>query len=121
MGGRVSYLMAAANHEIKAAAMFYGGNIMKSRDDGLSTFERTADIGCPLIGFFGVEDTNPSPADMQKLDAELTRLGKWHEFHAYQGAGHAFLNFSAPERYRARQARGAWHEMLAFFAETLKI
>jgi carboxymethylenebutenolidase len=120
MGGRVTYLVAGSNKDVSAAAVFYGGNIMRALGTGPSPFERTANINCPVIGFFGVEDQNPSPADVAKIDAELTRLGKWHEFHSYQGAGHAFENFLAPERYRERPARAAWHEMLAFFTERLK-
>ena len=120
MGGRVSYLLAATNPQIQAAAVFYGGNIMKALGEGQSPFERSAGIACPVIGFFGAEDPNPSPADVAKISAELTRLGKWHEFHTYRDAGHAFENFIAAERYRERPARAAWHEMLAFFTERLK-
>ena len=120
MGGRVTYLMAAANPEIAAAAVFYGGNVFKPLGDGPSPFERTANIKCPMIGFFGAEDGNPSPADVKKIDEELTRLGKWHEFHMYNNAGHAFQNFMNPERYRERAARASWTELLAFFTEYLK-
>lgn len=120
MGGRVAYLAASSVKDIKAAAVFYGGNTMRALGNGPSPFERSKDIACPVIGFFGAEDQNPSPADVAKIDAELTRLGKWHEFHTYQGAGHAFQNFTNPDRYRERAARASWHEMLAFFTETLK-
>lgn len=120
MGGRVTYLMACVNPELKAAAVFYGGNIFRALGAGPSPFERSAGIGCPVIGFFGVEDGNPSPDDVNRIDAELTRLGKWHEFHRYNNAGHAFQNFSSPERYRERAARASWTEMLAFFTEYLK-
>lgn len=120
MGGRVSYLMAAANSEIKACTVFYGGNILKPWGALPTPFERTRDIKCPVIGFFGVEDTNPSPEDVQKIDAEMTRLGKPHEFHTYHGAGHAFQNFLDAARYRERPARGSWTEMLAFFGQHLK-
>jgi len=119
MGGRVAYLGATSIPQIKAAAVFYGGNIMKALGDGPSPFERSADIGCPLIGFFGAQDTNPSPADTKKISDELTRLGKWHEFHTYNDTGHAFHNLLT-ERYRERAARSSWHSMLAFFTETLK-
>ena len=111
---------ACVNPEFKAAAVFYGGNIFKALGNGPSPFERSPGIQCPIIGFFGVEDANPSQDDVRKVDAELTRLGKWHEFHSYQNAGHAFHNFNAPERYRWRPARASWAEMLAFFAEHLK-
>jgi carboxymethylenebutenolidase len=120
MGGRVSYLMAAANREIKACTVFYGGNILKPWGGPPTPFERTKDISCPVIGFFGIEDTNPSPEDVQKIGAEMTRLGKPHEFHTYHGAGHAFQNFLDAARYRERPARGTWSEMLAFFAQHLR-
>lgn len=121
MGGRVSYLIAAANREIKACTVFYGGNIMKAWGAPPTPFERTKDINCPVIGFFGNEDTNPSPDDVNKIDAELTRLNKPHEFHRYNEAGHAFQNFLDSSRWRPRPARGSWSEMLAFFAQHLKV
>jgi carboxymethylenebutenolidase len=45
-----------------------------------------------LLGLFGEKDANPSPADMRKLDAELTKHGKVHAFHAYAGANHTFMH-----------------------------
>jgi carboxymethylenebutenolidase len=68
-----------------------------------------------VLGLFGEEDTNPSPADVAKISAELTRLGKWHEFHMYKDTGHAFENFLNPDRFRPRAARAAWGELIAFF------
>jgi carboxymethylenebutenolidase len=120
MGGRVSYLMAAASSEIKACTVFYGGNMFKQWGGLPTPFDRSKDINCPVIGFYGNEDTNPSPDDVNKIDAELTRLGKPHEFHRYNGAGHAFQNFLDAARYRERPARGSWSEMLAFFAQHLR-
>jgi carboxymethylenebutenolidase len=119
MGGRASYLMATANRELRAAAVFYGGGIGLPWGGGRSPLESTVDIGCPVLGLFGAEDGNPSPEDIQAIDAELTRLGKWHEFHTYRDAGHAFLNFMNPERYRERAAKAAWGELLAFFGKFL--
>ena len=83
MGGRVVYLMSAVNPDIKAGVMYYGSDPFSSWGDGPSPFERTKDISGPIMGHFGADDKNPSPADMKKLDAELTRLGKPHEFHSY--------------------------------------
>lgn len=119
MGGRVAYLAAGSMPELQAAVVFYGGNITKVLGDGPSPFARTPDIQCPVLGFFGAEDANPSPDDVRKLDAELTRLGKWHEFHTYQDAGHAFHNFLS-DKYRERAAAASWTGMLAFLSERLK-
>jgi carboxymethylenebutenolidase len=121
MGGRITYLLAGARPAAwRAAGVFYGGNIMKAWGDGPTPLDLTKDISAPMIGFFGQEDTNPSPADVDAIDAELSRHGKAHEFHRYEGAGHAFLNFTNAERYRASQAKDAWEKMLAFLGRHLK-
>ena len=115
MGGRNSYLLAGARPDVwSAAVVFYGGSIMKPWGDGPAPFALTDRIACPIAGFFGAEDTNPSPADVDRIDAELSRLEKPHEFHRYEGAGHAFLNFTNAERYRGEQAADAWTKALAF-------
>jgi carboxymethylenebutenolidase len=118
MGGRVAYLMAAVNPSFKAAAAYYGGNIMVPWGEGRAPFDRTAEIHCPLIGLFGEEDANPSPADMRKLDAELTKHGKVHEFYSYPGANHAFMN-KRGNRYHAEADRDSWPKTLAFFERHL--
>jgi len=121
MGGRISYLLAGARPAAwRAAGVFYGGNIMKPWGEGPAPFDLTGDITAPMIGFFGLDDTNPSPADVDKIDAELSRHGKTHEFHRYEGAGHAFLNFTNADRYRPSQAKDAWEKMLAFLGRHLK-
>ena len=124
MGGRVAYMAAGAIPELKAAVVFYGGSIMKALGDGPTPgptpLERTANINCPVLGLFGQDDTNPSPADTAKIAEELTKHNKWFEFHTYRDSGHAFENFSNPDRYRARAARAAWGEALAFLEQQLK-
>jgi carboxymethylenebutenolidase len=119
MGGRVAYLMATVNSSFKAAAAYYGGHIMVPWGEGPSPFERTSAMHCPLIGLFGEADTNPSPADMRRLDAELTRLGKVHEFYSYPGANHAFMNQHG-NRYHADADRDSWPKTLAFFEKYLR-
>ena len=115
MGGRITYMLTGALPGTwKLGGVFYGGNIMKSWGEAPTPLDLTENIMCPLIGFFGKEDGNPSPADVQQIDAELTKYRKPHEFHSYDGAGHAFLNFMNAERYRATQAKDAWQKMLAF-------
>ena len=119
MGGRVAYLMAELNPHLHAAVAYYGGNIMVPWGDGPSPFSLSRDLHCPLLFHFGADDTNPSPEDMTKLDTELTRLGKDHEFHAYAGAGHAFLNFVNPQRYREEATKVSWPRTLDFLSRQL--
>lgn len=120
MGGRVTYLMAAASTHFKAAVAYYGGNIMVPWGEGVvAPFARTSEIGCPLLFHFGEDDTNPSPDDMQRLDAELTRCGKEHQFYTYASAGHAFMDFTNPGRYREEASTASWPRTLDFFAKRL--
>jgi carboxymethylenebutenolidase len=118
MGGRVAYLMATRSAELKAAVVFWGGSIMREWGDGRAPFEDTDKITAPILGIFGEDDGNPSPADVAKLDAELTRLGKAHEFHSYAGAGHAFMNEGRPS-YRPQASADAWEKATAFFGKHL--
>jgi len=119
MGGRVTYLMAAQSQDLRAAVVCWGGNIMAPWGEGHSPFEMTERIACPLLGLFGEDDPNPNPADVAKLDAELTRLGKTHEFHSYAGAGHAFMNENRPS-YREEASKDAWDKTVAWFDRFLK-
>jgi carboxymethylenebutenolidase len=119
MGGRVAYLMATVNRDLRAAVVFYGGNIMVPWGEGAAPFDQTGGIQCPVLGLFGQEDQNPSPADVARLDAELTRLDKMHEFHSYPGAGHAFMNEGRPS-YRPQAAQDAWRRCTAWFDRYLR-
>lgn len=118
MGGRVAYLMATQDPELKAAVVFYGGNIMVPWGEGSPPFEQSERINCPILGLFGKDDQNPNPSDVAKLDAELARLGKQHEFHSYGGAGHAFMNEGRPS-YRPDAASDAWSRCVDWFRRHL--
>jgi carboxymethylenebutenolidase len=119
MGGRVVYLMAAAIPTFKAAVTFYPGNTGRAWGRDIpSPFERTSEIACPLQGHFGDEDKNPSPEDRLKLDAELTKHGKTHEFYTYPKAGHAFMD-DTKESFRPDAAQVAWPRALGFLRRHL--
>lgn len=119
-GGRVAWLGACTNPRYKATAIFYGGRVKLVMGAGNPpTIDLAPAIRCPVIGFFGNEDTNPSPADVNDYDTALTRAGVAHVFHRYDGAGHAFQSFNSAERFRPEASEDAWKKALAFFAEKL--
>lgn len=120
-GGRVAWLGAATNPHYRACAIFYGGRVRLVMGEGNPpAIDLAATIRCPVIGFFGNEDTNPSPEDVDAYAAALAAAGVEHVFHRYDGAGHAFQSFNNPERYREGPSEDAWKKALAFFAEHLK-
>ena len=74
MGGRLSFLGASTKPVFTAAVAYYGGGMMTHWGEGTPTpFELIKNIRCPVYGFFGDLDTNPSPADVDRFEAELKR------------------------------------------------
>ena len=87
---------------------------------GDTPFSMSDNINIPMMFHFGSLDGNPSVEDRDKLDAELTRLGKVHEFFTYEGAGHAFMDHTNPERFHEASAIQAWPRTLDFLNKHLK-
>ena len=119
MGGRVAFLAAAATTSFSAAVDFYGGGVYsKWGADRPAPSELAGNLSCPIQGHFGMLDTSPSPEEMHKLDAELNRLGKSHEFFYYENAPHGFNN-SAVKKYCPDADKTSWQRSLQFFAKHL--
>lgn len=121
LGGRTSFLGLAHNNSgLGVGVLLYHGNIFETRGGDLpAPFALTNNIRGPLLGIFGKDDSNPSPANVATLDQELTRLGIRHEFHSYDGAGHAFQDFHNPKLYCPAAADDAWAKLLVFLKREL--
>lgn len=120
-GGRLSWLHACHNNQYKALVTLYGGRIKSSMGEGaIAPIDLCGSMACPVMGIFGNEDANPSPEDVDDLDAALTKAGVAHEFHRYDGAGHGFQDFCNDERYRQGSSEDAWGKLLAFLDTYLK-
>jgi len=119
-GGRVAWLAACYIDQFSALAVFYGGNIKKGLGEGAKPpIELALNIPCSVIGFFGNDDSNPSPADVDDYSAALSEAGIAHEFYQYDGAGHAFQNFPVAERYNESASEDAWGKVMEFLNEKL--
>ena len=95
-GGRQAFL-AACSLPLDAAVDCYGAFVVGMPPEGLPLkvgpiVHLAQDLSCPLLGLFGNEDQHPSPDQVAELDKALTEAGKAHEFHVYDGAGHAFFS-----------------------------
>ena len=119
-GGRVSYQSACNVPDLKAAVVFYGGRILQPLGGpGPAPVEQTGNITAPVLGLFGEEDSNPSPADVATIEAELKKQGKTYEFHMYPGCGHGF-HCDGRASYRHEAAKDAWAKTMAWFDKYLK-
>jgi carboxymethylenebutenolidase len=121
-GGRQSVL-AACELDVDAAVDCYGAFVLADAPAEFplrmtSLRERLPHLRAPLLGLFGNDDRYPSPAEVDEFDKLLTELGKEHEFHRYDGAGHAFFSVDRPA-YRPEAATDGYRHIRAFFARTL--
>lgn len=121
IGGRIAYLMAVATDEFSACADFYGTDVhLPWGGDGPAPLDLTANLDCPLAGFFGDLDANPTPADVDRLEAELRRQGKPYSFHRYPDGQHAFNDPFNPVRWNPAVAADSWDKLIGFFDGALK-
>ena len=116
LGGRISLQSALRAKGLAGAAIFYGGNMFPSQDTkGAFSAEIEADqLEIPIIGFFGVEDQNPTITQVQGLENKLMSLGKVCNFNYYENAGHGFF-CEERESFRPDSAKDAWAKTLDFF------
>ncbi|MEU0557347.1 dienelactone hydrolase family protein [Dactylosporangium sp. NPDC006015] len=117
-GGRQALLVATAM-PLDAAVDCYGAFALEppAASTGLkmtSIKDRLPDLGCPVLGLFGVDDRNPAPAEVERLAGILAEHGKQFERHSYEGAGHGFFSPDRPG-YRQQAAVDGWKRIFAFF------
>ena len=115
MGGRMALLGAGVLPEFKGVVVYYGGGVHLSwGDEARTPFDTLRDIRVPVIGFFGNLDKNPSPEQVDRIDAELTRHGVSHSFHRYGEAGHGFQNRMPGTAGEQAAAMDSWERTFAF-------
>jgi len=122
-GGRQS-LLAGCGLELDAAVDCYGAFVLTPAPSefpiNVRPLEsRLPDLSCPLLGLFGAEDKHPSPAEVARLDELLSGLGKPHEFHSFDGAGHGFFSVDRPA-YRPDAAVEGWRLVREFLGRHLE-
>jgi carboxymethylenebutenolidase len=121
-GGRQSFL-AAASLPLQAAVDCYGAFVVGNPPEGMPLkvgpiAHLAPNLSCPLLGLFGADDQYPSPEQVDELDKILTEAGKEHEFHSYEGAGHAFFSVDRPS-YRVEAANDGWQKIWDFYGRNL--
>ena len=124
-GGRQAYLAACRIADLDAVVDCWGGSVVVDDPSKLPkhsagrTYRVDRRESAALFWEYSVtDDTNPSPADVDRTEAALKRFGKNYEFHRYDQAGHAFFAWYRPN-YRPEQAQEGWKKVFAFFKNSL--
>ncbi len=109
-GGGLSINLACAT-DVAACVTFYGENP--------APIEKLQNVKGSVLGLYGGEDTRIN-AGLDALVKAMAEYKKDFEMRIYPGAGHAFFNDAAPERYHKASAADAWERVLRFYARTLR-
>jgi carboxymethylenebutenolidase len=119
MGGRIAFLTACRNSEVKAAAPFYGGGMVSSRQPGVKApIEYVAGLRAPVLAFFGGKDAFIPLAEVDKFRDALKDADKHAEIVFYADADHGFMCDDRPS-HNPQRAKEAWAKTIAFFRQHL--
>lgn len=118
MGGRITLLIAATSPDVRAASPYYGP-LSAGGPGQTAPMDVTAKIKAAVQGHYGATDMNPKPDDVRAFYAKLKETNPHGEYFIYEGAGHAFHDFSRPS-FNKEASEKAWGRTVAFFQQHLK-
>ena len=108
-GGGMTWRLATANADVRAAAPYYGSS---------PPLEDVARIKAAILAIYAGNDERIN-AGIPAVREAMQRARVTHEIVIYPGADHAFFNDTGP-RYHAAAARGAWDRSVGWFEKYLK-
>lgn len=112
LGGRISFLQAAADMRLSGVIGLYGWPVGPHRTGLPSPAEEAPRFGCPVLAIYGGADQGISPQASDAFDAALDAAGVPHRTVVYEGAPHSFFDRKAADFADASDA--TWHEILTF-------
>ncbi len=116
-GGRIVWLYAAHNPQLKAAVAWYG-SIDRPRTELQPNYpiDLAADLKAPVLGLYGAADTGIPVESVERMRAACKAANKTCEIVIYPDTPHGF-NADYRPSYRAEQAKESWTKMLAWFKD----
>jgi carboxymethylenebutenolidase len=114
-GGRIVWLYAAHNPNVKAGGAWYG------RLTGATTplqpqhpLDIASTLKTPVLGLYGGKDQGIPVDTVEQMRAALKRTGNPSEIMVYPDAGHAFFADYRPS-YNEKAAKDGWRRLLEWF------
>lgn len=116
-GGRITWLYAAHNPQLKAAVAWYGKLVGdKTMKQQKQPVDIAVDLNAPVLGLYGAKDDGIPLATVETMRQALHAANAHAEIIVYPDAGHAF-NADYRPSYHAESAADGWQRMLAWFKQ----
>jgi carboxymethylenebutenolidase len=116
-GGRIVWLYAAHNPQLKAAVAWYGP-IDRPRTELQPKYpiDLAADLKAPVLALHGAADQGIPVESVEKIKEACKAAGKTCEIKIYPDTPHGF-NADYRPSYRAEASKDGWAKMLAWFKD----
>ena len=113
-GGRIVYLYAAHNPDVKAAVAWYG-SVTPFAPGTTAALDVASKIKAPVLGLYGGADEGIPGATVEQMFGALRASGNTKsEYKIYPDTPHGF-NADYRPTYRKAEAQDAWNRMIAWF------
>jgi carboxymethylenebutenolidase len=116
-GGRITWLYAAYNPQVKAGVAWYGrlvGDVTELTPKHPVDIASTLKV--PVLGLYGGKDTGIPLDTVEKMSDRLKSSSSKSEIIVYPDAPHAFFADYRPS-YRERDAKQGWQRLQAWFKQ----
>ncbi|CAI1051438.1 dienelactone hydrolase family protein [Serratia entomophila] len=116
-GGRITWLYAAHNPQLKAAVAWYGKLVgEKTLNSPKQPVDVAIDLSTPVLGLYGGQDSSIPQETVETMRQAIRAANAEAEIVVYPEAGHAF-NADYRPSYHAEAAADGWQRMLDWFAQ----
>ncbi|XWK86393.1 MAG: dienelactone hydrolase family protein [Phormidium sp.] len=114
-GGRITWLYAAHNPNVKAGVAWYGRLVSKPTPlTPKHPIDIAANLKAPVLGLYGGSDDGIPNETVEQMQKALKAGNSGSEIILYPDTPHAFFADYRPT-YRKQQAEDGWNKMLAWF------
>ncbi|CAI1056584.1 dienelactone hydrolase family protein [Serratia ficaria] len=116
-GGRITWLYAAHNPQLKAAVAWYGKLVgEKTLNSPKQPVDVATQLSAPVLGLYGGQDDSIPQETVETMRQAIRAANAEAEIVVYPEAGHAF-NADYRPSYNAEAAADGWRRMLDWFAQ----
>jgi carboxymethylenebutenolidase len=114
-GGRITWMYAAHNPQVKAGAAWYGRLVQdKNPLQPQHPVDIAAQLKVPVLGLYGGKDAGIPLESVEQMRAALDKGHSHSEIRVYQDAGHGFHADYRPS-YVEGDAHDGWQRCIAWF------
>jgi len=116
-GGRIAWLYAAHNPQLKAGVAWYGKLVGdKTLTSPTHPVDEAVDLTSPVLGLYGGKDSGISLESVETMRQAIRAANATAEIVVYPDAGHAF-NADYRASYDPEAAADGWQRMLKWFEQ----